>query len=132
MPKPVGTNLDRLQIEVFECSNLEWKVSEKQGPDKLYVENNEARYWNKNGTDVVYVEPKTPEDAAAYCFECRENIQLMPQQVTTWAADRPGPCAGVDVRTNYIQYCPKCEPVPRATGITVKSDKELEDELYSR
>ena len=132
MNKTTQTNLDRLQIEVFSGSDLEWKVSQKQGPDKLYVENNQAWYWNKKGTDIIYVQPKSPEDAPAYCYGCRKNILVMLQQVTDWAADGPGPCAGVDVRTNYIQYCPKCESVPQATNIAINSDEELVGELYQR
>ena len=112
MPDTKKKNLERLQEEVFKGAGLEWKVSPKLGPDLPYVETEHDWYFNKRGTDVVYVQSKKLGNTRTKCYECRVRILEKPQQVTEWSDDL-GPCTGGDVRTRYVKYCPKCEEEPR-------------------
>ena len=109
----MSRNLEKLSKEKFNGEKLEWKISEKLGHNLPYLEDNQAYYFNKIGTDKVYIQPKTPEDAFAFCYECQIPIIEKSQNVNNWASTGPGPCAGVDVRLNWIKYCPKCESEPK-------------------
>ncbi len=106
------TNLDRLQEEVFKGRNLEWQASRNLGPDFQYIEDSKAWYTNRKGTDVVYVQPKTPGDAMATCYGCGSYILGKNQRVTEWDRGGPGPFAGNEVRTQLVRYCPTCELEP--------------------
>lgn len=114
------TNLERLSKEKFNDKGLEWKVSKNMDPSLRYVEDNEAWYSNKIGTDIVYVQPKSPSNAKARCYNCNTLLLITSAPATSWDRYGPGPCAG-NSTTNYSgPYCPKCEKEPVVSSILIE------------
>ncbi len=110
-------NLERLKNEIFKGKDLEWKAAQNLGPVFQFAETSQAWYSNRKGTDIIYVQPKSPENAIATCYGCGSNVLGMEQAVTGWSYSGPGPCAGTGVRTRFVRYCPKCEVEPRSYDI---------------
>ncbi len=96
---------------------LDWKNAKNLGPAWQFVEDTNGWYSNKKGSPHVYLQPKQPADALARCYGCETLIEMVPVTVNNWANDGPGPCAGVDVTTEYVKYCPTCEKPPKSTAI---------------
>jgi hypothetical protein len=113
------SNLDRLQKEVFEGLGIDWMVSQRLGPDLPYTKTCDAWYFNKLGTDRVYVQPKSPGDALATCFECGTNVAIKSQTINVWN-DGLGPCAVEKTRTRQVRYCPTCEEEPKSSIVRWK------------
>ena len=118
MAKVKGSNLERLSREKFGGKTLDWRVSENLGPDLQQIEDGQAWYTNRKGTDIIYVQPKSPEDAKARCYGCDSFILMKVQNNSVWLKGGPGPCAGTgEVINDYVTWCPKCETEPSGSGI---------------
>ncbi len=113
-------NIERLRKEIFG-GRIRWEVSPRLGPSLRYAETPDAYFFNKTGTDLVYVQPKKPEGAPAICYSDCERIREKKQIITNWAEYGPGPTAGVDTKLRTVRYCPKCEPEPKCTEIEIDS-----------
>ena len=106
-------NLERLCKKKFDGKALDWKPSQRLGPDFQWVEDNNAFYTNRKDTDIIYVQPKYPSDAKSTCYGCRSNILMKVEQVTEWDDSfGVGACAGGDVTREYARYRPKREKEP--------------------
>jgi len=82
-----------------------------------YLETEEAWYFNRRGTDVVYRQTRDM-DSMTTCYGCGENILAKLQIVNVWGDDSLGPCAVTEVNTREVRYCPNCEEEPESSVIS--------------
>lgn len=114
----IGTLTTRLSTERFDGGNVPWQAASWGGTNLDLASNATTHFYLHNGR--IYAQSKAATDPRLSCFDCGGDARAHQVSSSEWYRNGPGVCAGSGrTQTNYVPYCPKCDPIPTSVGIVL-------------